>query len=223
MGRFNNSSMAFLTTQSGGVFPYDGLYHYWKLDGDLSASTGTSLYDGNGVAGYTTGLMNQCLVFDNYYIQKRWDEIYDYSCILLTDTTMTQSIWVKITNNTQQGMYYQPISGMGLYIDYEGKVRFISFNSGIEIQTTFNIPNNTWVHYVYQMTPTNVKLYINNVNYLDESGDWSVDWGININNGVTLSAPTQQIFYDECGVWGRILSTDEITSLYNKGAGLQPV
>lgn len=211
---------------------------YWNLDDTSytdSTGNGYTLTNNNGVY-QGTGIISGDAVFSG---QNNGDPNDNTSGSYLTSNTfdiegsnrMSISVWVKMTDlNVNQALVGQ-FTGFGpggawiLYYfkDYGSGNSFgFVLNNNHQINSTTNPSIDTWYHLVATYDGNKMKLYINGVleSSLDYSGSlgiygrqfmmgWDNSYGDYLNGQL-----------DEVGVWTRDLNQNEVTALYNAGAGL---
>jgi hypothetical protein len=213
---------------------------YWKLDGSSGDSTGNGNTgtDTNITYSSANGKINQGAGFDGAS-----SKIALTTSSSLTPTgNFTLNAWIKTSSATNQ-MVMQSwnnaasvFSGWQFYYFQTGAgMTFQSAkNTGQTLGTdwqlvtgTATITDGNW-HMVTALYD-GVKLYIYVDNVLDNSVAWTTNpayaattyqrIGCGDDNGSEGTFMNGAI--DEVGLWGRALSTGEISSLYNAGSGFQ--
>lgn len=185
----------------------DNLISYWKLDessGNASDSVGSNTLTNSNVT-YATGKINNGAVFNS------------------TSDTL---IGTSISNPLSFSFWYNVTQGNSVtYLANASPDNTIQSNSsGFTWQIydgtsnrnfTTTVKNATWTHVVFVYNGTGYLLYENGT-YIETvtSNQISFDKigrsGSNINGTI-----------DEVGIWGRALTSGEVTTLYNSGTGLQ--
>lgn len=209
---------------------------YWKLD-ESSGNAHDAVADAYtltnvGSFSYATAKINNGADFGASNTTKGLNTANDLG---INGGAVTMNVWVKINTEIASGTYNMLKCQSGTqdviqYIDYE-------YNSGtrrlhwrrFKFVTTVNdfvynitLGTSNWYMLTYTFDGSDVKGYVNGgyVGHVASSGNGSTAlseyFAIADTNGAYASA-----IFDECGVWSRALSQDEITSLYNGGAGLQ--
>lgn len=212
----------------------DNLVAYYKFD----ENTGTSVADASGNVGagtltnsptWTTGIINSGLNFaSNQYVQGPSD------AALQITGDISISFWVYKTEFTNYGYPINKSAGdytseYAVRIDNTtGTIKFFrgnGVNNEDVIASTSNCPLNAWAHIVATSASLAAKIYLN---------------GTLVSSAHTLTVtPTTSTTYyafgaknkpattyyldgkmDELGIWSRALTSTEVTSLYNGGAGL---
>ena len=212
----------------------DWLVSYWKLD----EASGTTAFDSvgsndwtlEGTAWWTTGKINSWVQSpdstNNAYVNMWTHPVLSWN--------FSVSIWVKKTwNNPWWYTYFAWGNNFN---------NFFSF-------TNFNSSNNYWIR--LRTFTTFEQTLISWINtwqwyHLVATRDWNnlkwyVDWNLtlNVTNSIVWVTLSNQQFYflwhktgssfnqnfiwviDEIGVWNRVLTSTEITELYNSWAWLQ--
>lgn len=214
---------------SGGSSLLTGLVSYWKLDessGNAADSYGSNTGTSSNITYYATGKINRCFSFNGSTSNVK---VGDQTNLRLT-TTGSISAWIYAgarTNNVivsksdwstdRNGYSFVLLSGYAL-------IELCDASSSVSVRSAAQIPLGTWTHIVATWNASNCYIYVNGS--LSNSGS----------NGKTMTS-TGQDFYigynshytsgtfngyiDEVGVWNRLLTSAEVTSLYKGGAGLQ--
>lgn len=202
----------------------DNLVAYYKLDGNSNDSVGSNnLTDTNVSYSTSYGIINQGGLYNtsNGYIASNLG--------LTSASTYSYSLWVKFstitTNNTIFSNYTNSGANRAIYLITKSSST-IAIDNGSSSGTTTSIITGTWYHFVVivNFSTSLFTLYKNGVqvssntlsgNTVDSKNSFSLG-AINNSNGLPLNG-----YIDEAGVWSRALSTDEISQLYNSGAGIQ--
>lgn len=216
----------------------DNLISYWKLDessGNAADAHGSNTLTNNGAASYTPALINNGITFGTPNITKYLSIASDLG---ITGGAMSVSMWVKMlvepASNTSDFLFFQADAGtiVGNFMRYEDssgtkRLKFERLRSGVADDTftyniTFGLSN--FYHVVYAYSGTNLIGYVNgsNIGNVNSSGNGSSSqtdlFRIGASDGAVPSGLLDAIV-DEVGVWSRQLTSDEVTSLYNGGAG----
>lgn len=225
-----------VNTASGGSLTTN-LVGYYKLDessGNRADFYSTNnLTDVNTVAQDASGIVNQAAIFNRAAeeeLEASADTVYDG----FGDFSI--SCWLK-TTSADNGMVcskYNSAVGDGIYIGINGdaanKASFsISSALGTEyvvVRNTTNINGGAWQHIVVTRTGNTVKIYYNTSDETTAvSSAGTVDANISVSainfkiGGAIVAAHNLTGSVDEMGIWTKVLSTNEITDLYNGGAG----
>ncbi len=221
----------------------DNIVSYYKFDsGALTtdALSANTLTNNGTVAGTASGKIGFGADFSTTNSGKY------FSCaasLVTTDKTTaayTTNIWINPSsfNNNDSTMFFglctntKIRSKLGVFWDgsTSTKLTWSSWNgSGGETlngtEQFSNITLSTWNMFSYTMNGTALSFYLNGVaagtatvtlaNGVGEASAFAIGRGTADNGNYT------QGLGDEAGVWSRVLSGAEITSLYNAGAGNQ--
>jgi hypothetical protein len=219
-------------------FPKAGLVAYYKLDGNSNDSVGSNHGTVNGATYTASGKINGAYDFDgvndyidlNDTISKLFEgtKNYTFSCWAKFDNLSVNRTLLASKRGVSYGYLYRNciISG-----GYNGSVFFGRTNtSGEDYCETpsSTITTNTWYHIVVTYDGSQMKIYVNNslptgVNNPKTSTRSASDGGY---AAIGKLAENNSSYYhmdgiiDEVGIWSRVLTSDEITQLYNNGNGL---
>lgn len=213
------------------------LVSYWKL-GDVNDSVGSNNLTNNNTTTFTSGLIGNAATFVKASSQSLSITNAAQSGLNITGA-LTLNAWVKINGNpaTQDAVFDKgnrlsfADEQYRLQVDTTGVLRgYIGDGASEWVPiSTGTVTNNIWRMVTLVFIPsTSVKLYI----------DGSEDGSITASVPATLNTTTHSFYLgandnvgdsamfmggqiDEAGIWSRALSTSEITSLYNGGAGFQ--
>lgn len=200
----------------------NNIVSYWKLDGNAADSVGSY----NGIvsgATLTTGKINQAYNFDG---ADDYISIGDvYNTIFVTNT-FSISIWFKINNYNDHNGYH----GMLIqkwYTSSASNNAFILYCDGSWVTNTkstlFTVPSlNIWHHIVVTMDNGLAKIYLDGILDATDTGHDcnSTTRPLRIGNLWNNHYDFDGII-DEVGIWSRVLTSQEITDLYNSGNGLK--
>lgn len=214
-----------LTANTGSSL-LDRLANYYKLDGDANdayaysngTSTAITYADGNGIinngAGYN-GTTSK-IILDNTFGSSRWG--------------FSISMWIKAAS--QQGYVictYDASSsnGWSVIIGADNKIG-MGYNGGINTLVSSALSTTDFSHVIMMFNGTSSKIFINGT--LNASGGAFGTFnnstsprrlGGRYTSGTSGDAAMFKGAIDEVGFWERLLMPNEITQLYNSGAGLQ--
>jgi hypothetical protein len=226
---------SFGTTPSGLL---SSLVSYWKLDGNSNDAVGGNNGTDSGIA-YVTGKINNAADLDS---SSDMIDIGNPSNLQITGP-MSISFWFKTTttNNTSghpfsiinkadnssqdSWLVYQETGTSGMVFSFCGNGSCSSRQSAV-----IPIPDTGWHHWVGTFDPNDTAFHV----YLDgvaqsftPGGTWSGTSIYNSTSDVIIgnkSSPSNWgslATIDELGVWTRILSSTEVSQLYNSGSGRQ--
>lgn len=208
----------------------DNLIAYWKMDessGNMVDTVGSNTGTVTGVTYGASGVINDAYSFDgNDYVVATNATTFNPS-----STNWTIALWAKITTNSTTKadentfIAIQDGTGTGRNIFYtsENDNTLSTFLDGSEEScgTTLTTTDG-WAHIVIQYDGTYYIFYKNGSLLCDNiSASPS-----SCNGDFVLGAhktTTQQWLngdMDEVGIWTRVLTSTEISTLYNSGSGL---
>ena len=197
----------------------DNLISYWKLDeasGNAIDAHGSNNGTVSGATQNQTGKIGTAYTFDgtNDYVETGYTP---------TDTTLTLTYWAKFTYS---GSYdVTGVNDGSNHRFYAGRFNsngncFIGAGDSYKQADTSGIVEGEWCFITFTVDGSTAKMYVNateksSLSYT-QTGDSSLPLRIgNLNNYAHYHEGT----IDEVGIWGRVLTTDEITALYNSGDG----
>lgn len=196
---------------------------YYKLDessGNASDSIGGNTLTNNGTVTYGTGKINNGAInnaTNTKYLAAASSISYS------SGTNRTWNFWYNATAFTGYLLDNLNSAGGGLrMIAYGGGDSQIHmFANGNEVLSG-TLSTSTWYMVTITKTGTTYELFINGtskgttaVGALSYTGDYFVG----LNSGPTGGGGGNGTI-DEIGVWSRVLTSGEISSLYNSGSGL---
>jgi len=208
-----------------------GLVSYWKLDGNSNDSVGSN----NG--------SDTNVTYDNAYGKINQGALgngsstiinFGNSTSLKLNGNLSMSMWIYPTANSVGYVFGRTsnVSPYGMYYFYLGAsgenftIALSLFNSGggQVIATSAAFPLNAWYHVVATVSGTAMTVYVNGVS--SGTKTFSGTRSFTDHNNWAFCRGTDGVAdyvgrLDEVGIWSRALTTDEITELYNAGAGLQ--
>jgi len=170
----------------------------------------------------TTGKLGNGYNFNNQYIN---------TGNLPLTSSFSISVWV---DNYDAANIYQRILSSNGFTGTTGWYSQITSTNQIQTAITSNndwkmpsaiITKNIWQHFVFVNSGANQKIYKNNILILNTNYNSNVNFnGDSLNIGKLLWSGGNYYAYnikiDEIGIWKRVLTTTEITQLYNNGNGL---
>ena len=225
----------------------DNLVSYWKLDeasGNAADSVGSNTAVNTGTATYGAAIINNGVILNG---SSQYLTVTDHASLDFT-TAFSASMWFKVTTMAADKALlvkwtYQTQGSWAIQtgIDAADEIGIFIATSltdngnGCHLTTdAANLSSDTWYHLVvvYDGSQTGdanrLKIYVN-----ASSKAFTVDAGAVPASLQNSSAPVNMGFFggvltrhlggsmDEVGLWSRALTSDEVTTLYNSGAGLQ--
>jgi cysteine-rich repeat protein len=213
-----------------------GLVAYYKFDGNALDSSGNGI---NGVVGggesYVLGKFGNAFDFNgiNQYVE------FANSNSPKLGNNHTITGWVYSRNNLANaaliskwcGICYSGVRDARSYVvDFSnGKMDYGISTSGGQLSSGFHVflsnsvlPVNQWVFFAVTYNGTRRTIYINGIedNHVDRAGD-IYQSNADVQIGATKDAGYRSFFngsIDEVRFYNRILSLEEITSLYNSNS-----
>lgn len=214
----------------------NGLVSFWKFNGDGNDSVGISNMTGLNSPSYDTGVVSQATLLAQassqaWYRQNateisRGDNSYSFSVWFYKTAVNEQGIFGKYISAVNGEFYLRSLNGGALLYRCVGNT-----GTSKSASSTATINNSTWYHvYCYYDQPNHVVGI--RVNDTTEDTTSTVGW---VHNGYQSAnfamgcrdngSGGYQNFLDgkiDCvGLWGRLLTPTEVTSLYNAGTGLE--
>lgn len=220
------------------AFPLTGLVAYYKFDANNSNDYTSNGYNGSDTSisyGSTQGKINNGASY-NGTSSKITVPIGIYGMFAGTAAYSVGLWWQSagnggqvFSNHDNSGnssdnhesfeLYVQPGSG-GFFVRGDGSAR-----DEIDFSTTFS--TNTWYYIVATYDGSNMKLYVNGSSdatavastrtAVTADGGWIGTYDFFRGTGGWYSG-----YMDEIGWWNIALTSGQVSTLYNGGAGLQP-
>ena len=211
------------------------LVSYWKLDeasGNAADSVGSNTLTNNNTITYAAAKINNgaSLNGSNQYFNSA-------AAGLQITGDLTYAMWVKPTVQLNRlsllNTYATAGNGLGVITTLEDisgvlKMRFANYISGSnkDYTSTATVASGSWSHiaFVYHASAGQVEFYVNGTSLDSPTGFptsiTSVSSMIFGNDGNLGTGNWYLGMVDEVGIWSRALTSTEIASLYNGGAGL---
>lgn len=202
----------------------EGRVAYYKLDGDST----DEVNDNDGVdtdVTYSTGKINTGAVFNGTTSKTNCGSNID-----LVNKSFSISGWFANTKsttvNSYSGLHETGDIGKSLHIGRRGsngKFTFAFYGDDLDSSTNMST-DGSWEYWTLTFNSTNKekKIYRNGV--LDNSGIGTGNLTAS-GNFIIGQWESEGSYYqgsiDELGIWNRVLTTDEISELYNSGSGKQ--
>jgi len=211
------------------------LESWWKLEessGSRVDDAGANDLTDNNTVTRRTGIQGFCASFDK--ANSEYLSITDNASLSFGDEALTISVWVKLTTKTSDmgivGKWDPGSSNQEYLLAYSsalGKFVFQVSTTGSDTVTVVGPApvTGTWYHIVAQHDPTANMIAIRTdhgtpVTKSHSGGifDGAAKFIIGaVQNG--LGAKYNGLI-DEVGIWRRVLTGDEISTLYNSGSGI---
>ena len=220
----------------------DNLVSYWKLDessGDAADSHGANTLTNTGVV-FSAGKINNGADFER-------GDLTDI--LTITDTTQTGlditgdiaiSAWLKVETapgNTEQYHIVNKFLSTGnqrsYFFNYSdvGGTKRLQFTAGKgddseSLNVSHDLGTGVWHHIVmsWKATTSTLTVYVDGSSVGTAVGTYTSLFSGTSNFSIGDSQPgAGNIFdgmIDEVGIWSRVLTSDEVTSLYGGGSGL---
>lgn len=213
----------------------DSLESFWRLEeasGTRSDAVGPNNLSDNNTVTQNTGIVNQAAQFtsaNSEYLSASSDPTLNFG----PDDSLSISIWVYLDSKNNVA-YLQKWTGAGSQRSYRvgfssGDDRFIFRVSGDGSASTFVLADNfgspstgTWYNIVCTHDPVSNQISIR-VN--DGSVDTASHSGGIFSSSADFRLGTDEVItfhngrIDEVGIWRKVLSSQEISDLYNGGSG----
>jgi len=232
-------------TKQNNLALIDNLISYYKLDessGNAVDSMGLYNLTNTNTVGFSAGKINNGADFGSANTNKRFDSTTVYGIDM--STLFTRNFWINVTTAPGVGVTDTPLRWCNnTTASKKGYVELQLFNNAgtqqlhiartdsagsDQVGDNYTLTLGTWFMMTYTWDGTNHKLYINGsgsptlTQASTRTGTNSTSGGV---EGVYLGDDGQNSRYyngllDEVGTWSRVLTSSEITSLYNSGAGL---
>jgi hypothetical protein len=216
---------------------WNNLVAYYTADSTVNDSKGTA----NGTlingATYSTGKINNGFSFDGINDYVNFGNNLDFN----GSTPFSFSAWVKPTTLSGLNCILSKMvaaTAQGYYLRLENGIRFVIYNadtSGVVVTTTTSIPLNVYTHITVTYSGNGLgngfNIYVNGVNttltIVRNAFYGSASNSASFSIGSQYTGASANVFFngviDEVGAWSRVLTTSEVTELYNAGAGKQYV
>lgn len=233
-GNLATSSDYTLTTASASSLT-TSLISYWKLgeaSGARADSMGTNnlTEHGTGGVGQTSGQLGNAALFASSSSQ--YLDIADNASLSTGSTNFTVSLWVKTAGNCSATSVfvskYGGVTGEYAIYCFSGAFYFSTYSAGTHsaIATALGQPViGTWYHLV---ATHNATTHTNTIRINDtyENSVSGATEHVDSTGAFNIGRFTSGSFYwggavDAVGFWKRLLTSAEITQLYNSGSGLE--
>lgn len=218
------------------------LVSYWKLDessGNANDSFASNTLTNVGSVTYNTGLINNGIDLGSANTTKYLNKSSD----LLGDSSFTISLWVKLnTELTSDGQSYEffnnttTLNSYHIYYDRESGTKLLHFRRAtpgtganeFDISSSVSLGTSSWHQIVVTYDGTTGILYLDNTNVVSTTksgngvGTLTPNCTVGASNGNSGSFNSfSSSHIDEVGIWTRAITSGEVTTLWNSGAGIQ--
>ena len=212
-------------------FPKTGLISYYKLDGNSNDAHGSNNGTDTSMS-YSAGKINNAGSFNgsSSYINLP----SDISKIFEGTKNYTLSFWIKSSRQSDSDFIFNSITSTSSQYNYRNLMVFYNNNkiqigrydnsSADVVVPTSSFTIGTWYYITITYDGSYLKVYVNGSYDNQVASTKSASSGGYANIGSLIQGGLRQTYYsgliDEVGIWSRALTSDEITKLYNSGAGL---
>lgn len=212
----------------------DNLLVYWQLD-DVNSDYGSYNLTNNNSITFSSGLIGNCAVGGASNTNKNLS--YNTG-IAATDNNISFSLWAKmdteIAANDAWFLRWENKAtnyiGAGVLYEYNGGTRRLRFSLDMGGNfSNYNVALGTtnWHHIVatYNSSTSKINCYLDGTKIVTDAsfGGLSGAWGsyrFTLMAYYSIEGTTcMKGEIDEVGLWNRVLSDSEVTTLYNSGAG----
>ncbi len=197
------------------------LVSWWKLDessGNASDSKGSNTLTNTSVT-YNTGKINNGGVF----VAGSSSKLAATGTGLPTSGDFTMACWYKGATPVNDGiMGFGSVNANGqmrMILVVGGKAYFGGYN--YDLDSTFTITTGNWHHLVFTYSGTTATWYVDGTQRNSATITALNTANTNLRIGCRpddTSFISAQI--DEAGIWSRAITSGEVTTLYNAGAGI---
>ncbi len=204
----------------------DGLVEYWKLDGDYSAQV-TPAHVGTqiGTAAFAAGKFGQAIDLESSSGTHSWitaggpEGDFDFA-----SSDMSVSMWYTTENlhAKWQGLVGKGDGGAWRLARASNSTTSLKFNvGGPTVNAKLNIAG--WHHVVATVdADTDVKIYVDGVLAASKGSghnNSNTPYQMAIGSNGQHNNRAWDGMIDDVGVWDRVLTADEVASIWNNGDG----
>jgi hypothetical protein len=213
---FPVSNMEFGIKKEGGMPDSSGVISYYRFEGNTEDETGNNP-GVNHNAEYTDGRYGSCLEFKG---RDDWVEIGDNGVNLDGMRELSISMWVKAEELSRYDTFIKKSNKhMRIYLpDEEGDFRFYLTNSEGRyryLQTNSEPLDEEWkmITVTYDGNTGAGKMYVNEELLVEK--DFKIKGDLEDNSDPLIIGERFYGKIDEARIWNRILSTEEVISLFS--------
>jgi uncharacterized repeat protein (TIGR03803 family) len=196
--------------------PPSGLVNWWRGENSGSDSAGANTaFLSNGVA-FATGEVGRAFSFDGI------DDVLGVNASAIAPPWSAE-FWVNRQATTNDSAVLIGDNATALKLEQYPNIKKVGYTIwGVRDYNFTNstpLPIGTWTHLVLVGSTTNIQLYINGAFVDSINTNWTLPRGT-IGYDVARGNKKQlKGLLDEISLYNRLLTTNEIQSLYNAGAG----
>ncbi|NTW31333.1 MAG: LamG domain-containing protein [Bacteroidetes bacterium] len=204
------------------------LLSYYKLD-DVNDFWSSNNLTNNGSVAFDAGKVNNAANFGTTNTSKY---LHLASVPTFTNSNFSISAWVNIPSGFGSCIFAEGYVGnnnpiISLIVNTATSIELVNRdNSTVGLVSTPAISAlspDTWYHFVWTCTSTVSNLYINGVN-VDSNKSFTANAGSFNTANIGVRQRQSNDGYatgkiDEVGLWSRVLTSQEISDLFNNGAG----
>lgn len=212
---------------------------FWELDeasGTRVDSTGTHSLSDNGTVTNELSKIGNGAVFNAANIEYLGGIDHSDFDIIASNTNITMAFWIKTTagatNPSPCGKWFSNARNWLVRVESTGKIRFFVGNgassTGANVQSTTTINDGAWhlIVITFSASDNKARIYVDGT--LDATSGImapaasTAKFGIGAENGdgTQNSSDTFTGTLDQFGWWKKVLSSDEISLLWNGGSGI---
>ncbi len=247
---FNNSTITTATltpTEVSGAFKYEMMAdgsnweeiaipqaHYKLNDNAVSTVVLDAIGSNNGTANANTstlttpGKINQAFSFDS----SNPDTVVVSDDDLFDKNTISISMWIKTSDDDQDVLRKWESSGdersWAIWIDNSSKLRFSVSSNGIASasgKSTTSVDDDNWHHVVVTFDASDIRVYVDNS--LEDTDSLSGNLFASTSDikfgDSFITANNYDGEMDDVRIYSKVLSTTDITILYNSNSGTEEV
>lgn len=208
----------------------DNLISYWKCDeasGNLLDAAGSNTLTDHASTGTGSGIINTGRTFNG---STQYFDVASNASLDVGTSDFSIQVWMNLTSFTGDPYIISKQASGAPYNGYGMFAQDISFKIGFETSdgtyqfdsSTTTVSAGVWTHIIITRSGANLAFYLNGAAAGTSSSarSGSLDTTANFNIGSFAGSQTFNGNLDEIALWKRQLSSGEVTSLYNSGAGL---
>lgn len=208
------------------MFPTTGLTHYYKVNSNFNDNAGSSNGTDTNSPTYTAGKVGNaftCVASSSQYSSVNNVGFFG------TTNTYTLNLWIKYSSTSGNQSIAMAYGGVGSPLFYLSSGSIVHSKGGVvDLSYSWGGIDTNWHMWTFVGDGSGMRTYLDgNSTPVASNGNTSalIDPGFTIAFGAyNLLGVIQSGWYldgqfDEIGVWSTALSTSDIATLYNSGAG----